>query len=226
MIKVLAFDTETTGLQCPPHQIIQLAAVYYEDFQEVDSINILMRPTLPEHQISPEALDIQHRSLEDLRGYDSYDAGYRRFHEFLDKHVDKYNPGDKMYPMAYNGHFDMSFLNALFFAHEDKYLGSYINKFLIDPLALVRVLHMVGRTPFSWLTSCKLSEVCNLFSVPLVAHDALNDIRGMFSVFLETCRYLSDPYLNLWHSINKDQYPPVSEQAPPWDGSHSTEAVG
>lgn len=177
--KVLAVDVETTGLDPAKHEIIQLAAIYVQDGVEVASINLHFRPDSLQ-TIDPEAIAVHGQTVDTLMSYPPRKESHDVFINWLSQHIDRYDPLDKAYPLAYCGAFDMSFLQAHFNAQGDKYLGSWINRRLLDPAALLSLLRYQGALV---LPDHKLATVCKALNIPLVAHDALSDIRATLTVF-------------------------------------------
>ena len=179
MKKILAVDVETTGLSPERCAIVQLAAVMYYQGKEADHINLQLAP-FEGAEIDEEALSVTGLNRLQIACFPEQNGQYLRFAAWLEKHIDKYNTRDKAYPLAYNGHFDLGFLQAFFARNGDNYLGSYINRKLLDPLAFLRFLDYEGVIA---LDSYKLGRVCEHFGIPLKAHDALADIRGAYRVW-------------------------------------------
>jgi len=178
--KILAFDTETTGLDPTLHSIIQLSAVFLVDEEPVDFINLYMQPSNYLH-IDRAALDVHGVTVERLRTFPDHREQFQAWEAWLSKRIDKYDKGDKAYCLAYCGRFDMSFLDAWYKRYDNPYLGSWINRKLLDPKALLDLLHYMGL--LRDLPNLKLSTVCEYLDIPLVAHDALSDVRGAIEVW-------------------------------------------
>ena len=172
--KILNFDIESTGLDPVKNDIIQLAAIVEIDGNVVDEININMQPFSYEN-IEPEALKISHTTVDDLRGYMPAIEAYDKFIELLSKHIDKFNKADKFLPCAYNGSFDLNFVNQWFVKNGDKYFGSWQNWQLLDPLPIFR---MMGYLEMLDVPNYKLETIANYYGIEIDAHDALSDIRA------------------------------------------------
>lgn len=176
MLKTLYFDTETTGLNPRKHSIIQFAAIVEYDGEEVDSIDVRMQP-FEEAIIDEYAMEKIGITPEDLFGYMEHHEGFLEVQRFLDKHCNKFDKSDKMYPCGYNARFDMEFLNEFFKYNGEKYgVGSYFYWKMIDPLPLLHIMDWKGKIS---LENYKLETVCNHFKIPLdKVHDGAADIKA------------------------------------------------
>ena len=177
-MKVLYFDVETTGVDVNHYHITQLSGIIEIDGVVKEEFNFFLRP--PKGAvIDPEALTVTGKTLQEVTSYPDRYLAYRDFTDMLSKYVEKYKKGktaqDKFYPCAYNGYFDLQFLNKLFLEFDDHYLGTWQNWQLIDPLPVVRMLSFSGNFLFD---NHKLSTVCQIFGISIDAHDALSDIRA------------------------------------------------
>src|SRR5438034_3917506 len=108
-MKILYFDTETTGLYSKVHEIVQLAAIIEIDGLVIDQINLEFQPT-NWASISPEALAVNKRSVDILLTYQTPQDAFKKFKVFLDKYIDKYDMKDKAYPAGHNVTFDIDFV--------------------------------------------------------------------------------------------------------------------
>lgn len=175
MQKILYFDVETTGLHPHSDFITQLSGLIEINGEVVDEFNFFLRPPLGT-RISKEALEITGKTIDDIRGYEPAEVGYKAFLAKLEKYVDPRDRFDKFYPAAYNGHFDLQFVDQMFRRQfNNPYWGSYQNWQLIDPLPVMRALSFAGVINTYYHN---LSTICRLFNIPLDAHDALSDIRA------------------------------------------------
>jgi len=174
-MKVLYFDVETTGLNPNVDFVMQLSGLIEVDGEIVDEFNYFMQPPKGT-AVSTEALKVTGKTIEDLRSYPSAQEGFDKFTELLNKYVKYGSWSDKFYPAAYNGNFDLQFIDQMFkrqFAI-DKW-GYYQNWQLIDPLPVFRALSYAGVIK---TYGHKLSTMCDHFGISLEAHDALSDVRA------------------------------------------------
>jgi DNA polymerase-3 subunit epsilon len=75
----IVVDTETTGLYCWQHDVVQLAAVILdEDLNEIASFNQNLRPLKMEN-VQQEALDCNGLTREQLMGFQDGDPVWRAF---------------------------------------------------------------------------------------------------------------------------------------------------
>lgn len=175
-MKVLYFDVETTGLDSRIHDIVQFAYILEVNGKIVESEYFMMKPLFPENA-DPKALAVNGIEPEEFAEFLPPDVCKREWEARWSKHVDKFNPADKMWPCAFNGTFDIDFLNTFYKRLGDNYLGSWINWKLLDPLPLIRALQFKGRFPE--LDDLKLATIAEYFDIPLRAHDAASDVRAL-----------------------------------------------
>lgn len=174
-MKVLFFDTETTGIIAKHHEIVQFAAIVEIDGEVVDEINVLSRP-LHLDRVNEEALRVTGKSLDELEKYPHPSEVFPQIKAFFDKHIDKFNKSDKFFPAGHNVIFDLDFLQNYFITHGDQYgTGAYQNWQALDTRILANFLCYSGKLS---VPNIKLETLCNHFEIPLQAHDALNDIRA------------------------------------------------
>jgi len=181
-MKILAFDVETTGLSPERHDVIQAAFIYLDNGKIIDRRVWEMAPLSP-GSVDPQALAVHGMSMETIMGFRDPRHVHSEITAWLAKYIDKFDPADKAWPLAYNGSFDLTFLSAHFKAVGDQYLGSWIHMSrLLDPLALARLFQYRG-----WLTlpSLKLAHVAEHFDISLRAHDAMSDIEASVELWFK-----------------------------------------
>ena len=174
-MKVLYFDTETTGISPRNNEIIQFAALIEIDGEVVEEINLRSRPLKPEN-INPEALKVTGLSLDEMEKYPHPREAILEIKKFFERHVNKYDKGDKFFPAGHNVIFDLDFLQAYFISQGEQYgTGAYQNWQALDTRVLANFLCYQGKLK---VPNIKLETLCQHFEIPLVAHDALNDIKA------------------------------------------------
>lgn len=173
-MKILYFDVETTGTDSTIHNLTQLAGMIEIDGEVVEEFNLDVQP-LKFDTISSKALEITGKTVEELRTYPTYPEAYKSFMDIVQKHVNKFDKEDKLYPCGYNVQFDIGFLRQFFLDNNDKFYGSLMNYKYIDPLGILYYLEYLGAIK---LSNYKLSTVCEHFEIPIDAHDAMSDIRA------------------------------------------------
>lgn len=184
--KILWVDTETTGLDPDKNEITQLSCIYEEDGVEKDRFNCFMAPERTEYTTT-EALAVQGKTLEEVLSYPSKQMGFVQFVVgFLEKHVNRFDPNDKMFIFGKNVEFDKKFLYNLFCERGNKYFHSYFHKncFSLEHLAIL--LQVRGLLEVNNLKLITLAQECG-YSFP-DAHDARADVemtRRVYANYME-----------------------------------------
>jgi len=186
-MKIIYLDTETTGVDPKVNDIIQLAGIVEIDGQEMDTIELKVQP-FDYNNISPEALQVNGITLEQLRTFMPPKEGHGQLTRFLGKFINKFDKLDKFTIAGQKVDFDAGFLREFFFKAGDQYYGSWFNYRHVDLLAFTRLLRYAGRLT---IENDKLTTVAEHFGVSLNAHDALEDIRAT----RELLKMLIDRYL-------------------------------
>jgi len=173
-VKMFWFDTETTGINPLLHSLTEVAVIYENPAtHETAELYIKFQPR-PGCQITQEALDVQGITMEELMSRIPYTQGYAHIVDFMNRCVDKYDKFDKMYPCGYNVKFDLDFLQQCFIDNGNKHgIGSYINWRRLDVLDQIYLMDYHGKIS---LHNYKLATVANYFGIPLIPHNANNDI--------------------------------------------------
>lgn len=172
--KILYFDVETTGLDPKKNAVFQISGMIEIGGKVQEEFNFFCQP--PEGtEISSKALEVTGKTYDDLAGYPVSTVAHTMLTFTMSRYIDKYDNKDKFYPCAYNGQFDLEFLNQFFIQHKDNYFGSWQNWQLIDPLPMIRMLSYSGVIS---LPDHKLGTVAKYFGIKIDAHDAMSDIRA------------------------------------------------
>ena len=181
-MKVLYFDTETTGTDPSKHEITQFAAIVEIDGVVKEEVNFRCQPTRWD-DIDPQALRTTGITIEDLKSFDPPKVMYEKIVKLLGKYIDRYSKMDvKFYPAGHNVQFDLNFFDAFVKQHGDadaKEWGSmkWQNWRALDSRILANFLLADG-VHLKGIPNVKLETLCNFFSIPIDAHDALSDIRA------------------------------------------------
>lgn len=177
MNKIIFIDTETGGVNAEKSALIQLSGIIEVDGTEKEKFNFYIKP-FENSELNEKALEVQGRTLEELGTEKYIDESiiYKKFLEILDKYIDKYDKDDKFIVAGYNVKFDIDILKALFERNNNKFLFSYFNSSMLDPLYSVRLLQVAGMLPV--LENNKLETWCKYFNIELKAHDSLQDITA------------------------------------------------
>lgn len=177
MNKIIFIDTETGGVNAEKSALIQLSGIIEVDGTEKEKFNFYIKP-FENSEVNKKALEVQGRTLEELGTEKYIDESiiYQEFLKILDKYIDKYDKNDKFIVAGYNVKFDIDILKALFERNNNKFLFSYFNSSMLDPLYSVRLLQVAGMLPV--LENNKLETWCKYFNIELKAHDSLQDITA------------------------------------------------
>ena len=177
MNKIIFIDTETGGVNAEKSALIQLSGIIEVNGTEKEKFNFYIKP-FENSEVNEKALEVQGRTLGELGTEKYIDESiiYKKFLEILDKYIDKYDKNDKFIVAGYNVKFDIDILKALFERNNNKFLFSYFNSSMLDPLYSVRLLQVAGMLPV--LENNKLETWCKYFNIELKAHDSLQDITA------------------------------------------------
>ena len=181
MSKILWLDTETTGIDPQKHCLIELAFIVEIDGEVKEEGSILSSP-FPGCEIDQEALDVQEKTLDEIRAYPNPKEAYGALLSVLSKYVDRYNINDKFVLAGYFVHFDAGMLRSFFSRNGDQFYGSYFRSVCIDVASWVAL----ETSRYLVLRNYKLASVCQRYQIPIQAHNALSDIwatRELFQKF-------------------------------------------
>ena len=185
--KVIAYDCETSGLDSEVCGLTQLSGIIYIDGVQVDEFNFDIRP-FTGAEIQKKALEVTGKTFDEVMNYPEEGEVFQEFISLLKKHIDPMVYLDSLTPIAYNGNFDSLFMQA-WFERQGKKFGNYLNYRLVDPLALLRIMHLEG---LSNLPSYTLSNTYKaLFDEDFEAHDSQADVKAMMRIYA----HLVDNYL-------------------------------
>lgn len=152
-MKICFIDIETTGLDWNKEKIWQLAGCIRDNGKIKQKFNIINKK--------------------------SEKAIYYNFKKILNKHIDPFNPKDKMYFLAYNAGFDSSFIRRMFDSNNDKFFGSYfINPYIC--LMQMAARYFMKNQKKVKPNNFKLSTICKYFKIPInekKLHDGNYDIE-------------------------------------------------
>jgi len=169
----IAFDTETTGINPTYDEIIEFGAVKYQNGEQVDSINILIKPEQPISEEITRITGISNEMVEDAPGY--YEV-HEQIKSFL---------GDTPL-VAHNIVFDYGMLEN----HFQRMGDNPPENLLYDTLLL-------ARTFTYWLVDHKLATVAKAFDVEIdTTHRANADAILAGEIFLSLIELVVTTPLN------------------------------
>lgn len=199
-MKLLIFDTETTGLKKDKNGIHQMSGIIIVDNVIKDTFDIKFRP-FEDCLIEEAALKVNNTSLNELinRNLSEKDA-HDLLCSILDKHVNKYDKLDKFFLLGYNVEFDLGFLSEMFKRNKDNFLMSYIWK---NPLDVMQVAleNMLNVRPL--LPDFKQGTVARTLGLQLNEnrlHDALYDIVVCMNIYSK----VTGKIFTVDENVNKD----------------------
>ena len=180
MIKTVFFDLETTGVNFYNSAVIQIGAILDIDGEEVDNINIKIRPH-ENADIDPKALQVTGLTMADLmedKERVGHLEGYWKFMEFCGFRPGKFvDIHQRIHRAGYNIlAFDNNFLNELGKRSRDAY--SYA-KFHWPGIDVATIACAALRKTRGNMRDFKLMSVAHNLGVNTdgQAHDALFDVR-------------------------------------------------
>lgn len=135
-MKYCYLDLETTGRDPIKAGIIQIAALFEEDSNEIDQFCSFVQPK-KNAILEPSAFEITGLDPNTISEFPSIETVFKQFKEKLDAFINPYNKEDKAFIVGYNCQkFDDPFLRQWFEDNGDKYYGSYFWSNNIDILSL------------------------------------------------------------------------------------------
>lgn len=182
MMKILAFDTETGGLD--PKEADLLTA-YFEvidqDYNTLDSLSLTVKPDgealIKAH---PKALEVNRIVIsEHVQKAIPYSEARGKLLRFLSKHSSLKN---KLTPMAHNISFDLGFVNTYLLGKKE--WDQYVSYHTLDTGTLATALKFWGAIPGDYKLS--LGSLAEFFKVKLTsqaAHIAEGDVKAMIEIF-------------------------------------------
>lgn len=188
-MKIMFYDIETTGLyasNCGIHQISGAIAEIRKDEKRVnilDHFNFKVKP-FNGKRVYPSALEVGGITYDTISAYPEPAKIYEQFMKIIKKHVDKFNPDDKMFLAGYNNlHFDNDFLRQWFQDCGDRYFGSYFWSNALDVMAEAGKV-LINVRPY--MPNFKLGTVAKVLGIKFDEgdlHDAMIDIRLTIQIF-------------------------------------------
>ena len=175
MAKLMFLDIETTGTDPKRHGVIQISGFIEIDGRQEESFD-LYTTLFPGDIISKDALQINGRSVEEIRGFPKQQVAYRKLMQIIEKFINRYDKKDKFFIVGYNSRFDDDFLREWFRKCNDKYYGSYFHWPAID-VANMAALHFIeSRESFKDFKLMTVAGVAGIDISEERSHDASFDI--------------------------------------------------
>jgi len=177
-MKFLYLDCETTGLDPSVHGVIQVACIVTEGetikkAKEVDRIELFFNPKSIGCEISKEALDVNGFKKKQIKKFPK--NSFKKLIKFFEKHVNKYDNGDKFIVVGQNVKFDVEFLHGWAKREGYIFMGAFVDWRVIDVLVIARLQHALG---YINPPDFKLATLCMEYGIDEPDHDAMDDIAA------------------------------------------------
>jgi DNA polymerase III epsilon subunit-like protein len=184
--KYFWFDVETTGVNPGEHDIIELAYIIVVNGETYER-QILMQPFNYDN-IAPSALEVNNRTVEEIRGFMPPRAAYNILLADLGQYVDKFDKRDKLKPCGHNAKFDTDFLRDFFTKNNDKYYGSWFKNNYLCSMASAMILEELG---YIEPENFKLATLAELYGIDTgTEHEGLSDVRTSRLLFRSMVKQL------------------------------------
>lgn len=182
-MKILWFDSETTGLDAKLNDIITLAGILEIDGVIKERFDYKLRPFNPQN-IEEQAMKVNGFTNEEVMAFPPAIEAKKALQTILSKYVDRFKKNktmnDKILPAGQNVAFDVNFLGETWKKCGDNFLFAMLDYHKLDLFALTQILAVKGDLI---LPNLRLETVANHFEVAIKAHDALSDIEATREVF-------------------------------------------
>jgi hypothetical protein len=117
-IKIVYVTLRKAGLDYRRSGFYELAAMMLTDNEVVDEINLQLRP-MTGKILNTYHIEKHGFSLSQIDEFMPSAEAHRKFVEFLEKHIDRFNPEDKAFFAGYESFFDKGLMIHWFRDHDD-----------------------------------------------------------------------------------------------------------
>lgn len=184
-MKILYFDTETTGVDPIKNDIIDIAFIIEENGRILHEESVKMQP-FNYNNIDAKAIETHGITIEQMKTYPTPVDSYFHLLRVFEKYVNRYKKETRMFPAGYNCQFDLNFLSGLFRKVDPNNvygLGSWIQWIPFDLMQQLRndCFLSGGSTQYK---NFKLKTIAEKHGITFKAHDALEDIRATRELIL------------------------------------------
>lgn len=190
LVKLFFCDVETTGLDPARNGITQIAGEigYLRPDGSYDTKTAFNFNCAPfgQDMVEKSALDIQKKTAEEVSAYPLPGEIFKKLKTIIEKHVEKYEPTDKLFFVAYNSPFDNSFMREFWRKNGDKYFGGL---FWTPDLCVMRLAAEKLKFNRDTFPNFKLQTVAAALDVKIEGggefHDASYDIALTRDIYLK-----------------------------------------
>ncbi len=190
-MKRIFIDTETTGLNCKKHGVIELAGLVEVNDKPVEEFSFKMRP-FPEDIIDREAMKIHGITEEEVRQWLPPVKVHEGLIAVLDRYVDRYEKTDKFHWVGYNAYFDVDMMREWFKKNNDKYFGAW---FFHPPLDVMILAAYALRSERPRIPNFSQTTVARHLGITIdedKIHGALYDVKTAKAIYKEVERRIAN----------------------------------
>lgn len=165
-MKIIFFDTETTGLDAKIHGIHQLAGEIVINGKVVDKFDYRVQP-FKGCEIDPEALKVSNTDVLDFRRKHNKEFQVQyMLYNLLEKHLNYKDKNDKFFLAGWRVEFDVRFLEAFYSRNSQSDLfKSYFWSNPID-IKTMATQYLIEKRPE--LESFSLAPVAKYLGIPVI----------------------------------------------------------
>lgn len=171
-------DVETTGLEKLVHGLVEMAFIIEIDGEVIESGEMLINAFTYSRpcgsKVSPKALEVNGRSIEEIQGFPNSKDQCKGFVAIINKYIDRWDKNDKFKFIGYNVQFDAGFIQEWFKDSGYDNYGQYFCYKTVDPFELIK--YLVHLEYLDTGKSQSLVAVSEYFGIELDAHKAMSDI--------------------------------------------------
>ncbi len=169
---VIWLDTETTGLDAVKNDVIQIAVIVENGAGEVlETANFLCAPHSFEH-IHPKALEVNKRTIEELRTFPAPEAVLSDFITLLNTYKEE---GEKFVIAGYNISYDIRMMEQ-WFVKGGRSTANWAEYFDYHSYDVFTLWKAFASKQGIKLLNNKLTTVAEFFELQFDAHEAQSDI--------------------------------------------------
>lgn len=186
-MKLMFYDLETTGLDSERNAIHQISGRITIEGAIVEYFDFKVAPH-EGAEFDDEALDVCHKTKEEICSYPDMDIVFQKFIGMLNKYINKYNKQDKFFLVGFNNrHFDDNFLRKWFERNNSRYFGSYFWSNSFDCLVLATPTLAMKRSTMVDFKQMTVAKELGISVQEDKLHDASYDIDICAKIYDKVC---------------------------------------
>jgi DNA polymerase-3 subunit alpha (Gram-positive type) len=198
-MKLCLLDTETTGFSHKTQDIIQIGGIIRDNSHILEEFNLKCQP-IYWNNISPQALQVNNHTVEELRTYEHPSEIWKKFYKIITTHF----LGEKYIFVAQNVPFDWRFLGFWWNRHKDPLAPPFEYYFQNENLDLMDITKIFRANKLLDVPNIKLGTIIEALDIKIEddLHDAFADVKGtdqsIIKLLTEVARFKKE---NLHESI-------------------------